>query len=141
MNVSCLFSCNSMMRSFYHSLLSLSSTEFFRLCSEMGIFYSSFKVHFIIWPPPLSLLIANDKIIVIYWMHYYLFYCLFFYCLPTKSVVKTIFTALKNWNELIFRELKPEVTIFSAAEFSLKFTKDLCLHWFIIALGKTTHSV
>lgn len=51
------------------------------------------------------------------------------------------FTAVRNWNEFIFPELKPQVTIFSAVEFSLKFTKDLCLHWFIVASGKTTHSV
>lgn len=115
--------------------------RFLWMVPRKGIPDSQFKVRFTVRSPPLLLLIANDKLIIIYWMGYLFFHCFLIYCLTRKFVVKTIFTALKNGNKFIFLELQPEVTIFSAAEFSLKFTKDLCLHWFIVALGKTTQSV
>lgn len=48
------------------TFVSFSYRDLFRLCSVIGIFYSQLKVHFIIWPPLLSLLIANDKLIIIH---------------------------------------------------------------------------
>lgn len=84
----------------FSQLLSHSCTEIFLDCVQKGNSLQLTQSTFYAWPPPLSLLTANDKLMIIYWMCCLFFYCFLLYCLNRKFVVKTIFTIVNEWKQI-----------------------------------------